>query len=371
MKSGSVESITGFGRRPAFAVERVIGASHRRTDKPCQDEAGVVAVADTVAIAVADGHGTSRHADVGARLAVQVALGAVVRFAEDLGERASNPHEVRGYAEHPLRVQLVREWAERVRAKAGDDETPLIEYGSTILVALATPDFLLVGQLGDGDVLLVAEDGTVDVPLPADPAAFADETPSLCLPEAWHSFRMRVLPAPSEEALLLLSTDGYGKSYTTDAGFRQIGPDYLDLVRKKGVSGLAPCLKGFLEQVTTRGSGDDIALALLHWPPPASRAAPESPGVLTDGTPSITGVVKSGPPPNEGDGDTFSYEAETPERQACEGDLVSPLDTTTIGVRRIRADRAGALTHRRARGSAARWLAGSRGGFESRAEELA
>ena len=234
-------------------------------------------VSDTVALAIADGHGTSRHADVGARLAVQVALAALVRFAEDLGERASNPIEVQKYAEHPLRAHLVREWKERVRAKAESDETPLREYGSTLLAAVATPDFLLLGQLGDGDVLLVDEDGAVDVPLPADPASFADETLSLCLPEAEHSFRVRVLPAPERESLLLLSTDGYGKSYPTDPAFRQIGPDYLALVREHGISGLAPLLRGFLEKVTTLGSGDDIALALLHWPTPASRTATDSP----------------------------------------------------------------------------------------------
>ncbi len=281
MMSGSRKT----SRRPAFAIERVIGANHLRSGKPCQDEVGVCAVADTVAVAVADGHGTSKHADVGARLAVHVTLAALVRFAEDLGERASNLMEVQKYAEHPLRVQIVREWMARVRAKAGDDETPLLDYGSTILAALATPDFLLVGQLGDGDILLVAEDGTVDVPLPADPAAFADETSSLCLPEAEHLFRVRVLPAPSQETLLLLSTDGYSKSYSTEAAFRKIGPDYLDLVRKDGMCGLN--LRGFLEQVTARGAGDDIGLALLYWLPLASRSAADSPIIRSDSTPLI------------------------------------------------------------------------------------
>ena len=281
MTSGSRE----ISRGPTFAIERVTGANHLRDGKPCQDEVGVFAVADTVAVAVADGHGTSKRADVGARLAVHVALTALVRFAEDLGERASNLMEVQKYAEHPLRVQIVREWTAQVRAKAGDDETPLLDYGSTVLAALATPDFLLVGQLGDGDILLVAEDGTVEVPLPADPAAFADETPSLCLPEAWHSLRVRVLPAPSQETLLLLSTDGYSKSYPTDAAFRQIGPDYLDLIRKDGVSGLN--LQGFLEQVTTRGSGDDISLAILHWPPLTSQIVADSLAASSDSTPLI------------------------------------------------------------------------------------
>ena len=273
MMSGSQEIDARSSRRPGFAIERVIGANHLRSGKPCQDEAGLWMVADTVALAIADGHGSSKHADIGARLAVQVALTSLVRFAEDLGKRASNMIEVQKYAEHPLRVQIVREWKERVHAKSGDSETPLVDYGSTLLVALATPDFLLVGQLGDGDILLVNEYGTVDVPLPADPEAFADETPSLCLPEAEHSFRLRVLPTPKQETLLLLSTDGYSKSYPTDAAFRQIGPDYLKLIREDGVSRLTLHLRGFLEAVTNQGSGDDIALALLHWPLPASQTA--------------------------------------------------------------------------------------------------
>ena len=295
MTSGNRRTTPKAARRPACAVECVIGANHLRSGKPCQDVAGCEVVSDTVALAVADGHGTSRHADVGARLAVQVALAALVRFAEDLGERTSNPIEVQKYAEHPLRAQLVREWKERVRAKAENDETPLREYGSTLLAAVATSDFLLLGQLGDGDVLLVDEDGTVDVPLLADPASFADETLSLCLPEAEHALRVRVLPAPERESLLLLSTDGYGKSYPTDPAFRQIGPDYLALVREHGVSGLTPLLRGFLEKVTVQGSGDDIALALLHWPAPASRTATDSSIVPSNDAPLLRHMETSRP----------------------------------------------------------------------------
>ena len=290
--SGSREIDTGLSHRPTFAIERVIGAGHLRSGKPCQDEAGVWMVADTMAVAIADGHGTSKHADVGARLAVHVALTALVRFAEDLGEHASNLSEVQKYAEHPLRVQIVREWTARVRAKSGDSETPLVDYGSTLLVALATPDFLLIGQLGDGDILLVNEDGTVDVPLPADLEAFADETLSLCLQGAEHLFHMKVLPVPTQETLLLLLTDGYSKSYPTDAAFKQIGPDYLDLIRKNGVSGLTPHLKGFLKKITTHGSGDDIALALLHWPPPAGQTAMDSSTTLQDTMADRGGIVQ-------------------------------------------------------------------------------
>lgn len=269
-------------RTPSFAFERVIGASHLRTGKPCQDEVGVLVAGQSFALAVADGHGSSKHAEVGARLAVQVTLPALVRFAEDLGTRSSNLAEVQRYAEHPLRVQIVREWAARVRGKAGTDEVALLDYGSTLLFALATPSFLMLGQLGDGDVLLVEGDGTTRTPLPADPTAFADETPSLCQHEAWQALRVLVLPPPADESLLLISTDGYSKSYATDAVFHQVGPDYLDLVRADGLSALQPHLRGFLEQVTTQGSGDDIALGLLYWAPADPGEAREAEGASVE-----------------------------------------------------------------------------------------
>lgn len=266
MTSGSPSR---WSRRPTFATERVIGASHARRGKPCQDEVGGLSFGDVVAVAVADGLGSSRHAEVGARLAVQIALDAVARFADELGEQAADLADVHRLAAERLRVQVVREWVARVRLRAGSDDVPLVDYGATLVFALATPRFLLIGQLGDGDVLLVGRDGQVTTPIPDDPAAFADETPSLCLHEAWLAMRVRVFPVPEEETLLLLSTDGYANSYSSDEEFHRVGPDYLELAQKGGLAaGVAPHLRGFLEQVTAGGSGDDIGVAILHWPAP-------------------------------------------------------------------------------------------------------
>lgn len=301
-------------RRPDYAFERVIGASHVRSGKPCQDEAGATAVADVVAVAIADGHGTSKHAEVGARLAVQVALEALVRFSEGLNDPSAGLADARlaeaqRYAEHPLRAQLVREWAARVRTKANDPAASLLDYGSTLTFALSTPHFILVGQIGDGDVLLVAEDGSVTAPLPRDPAAFADETPSLCQSDAWHSLRVRVLPPPTREVLLMLSTDGYSNSYASDDQFRRIGPDYLELVRDEGLAGLQPHLRGFLEQITAQGAGDDIAIALVYWPAATG---------TTDGAQPQPADASEHP----ADG---ALESAAPSNQAADSQLVSTL----------------------------------------------
>lgn len=151
----------------------------------------------------------------------------------------------------------------------------LKDYGSTLLFALVTPEFLLLGQLGDGDLILVDSGGTVSRPLPTDPRCVAEETSSLCLPDASTSLRVLAMPLPDRETLLLVSTDGYSKSYASDIDFERIGPDYLDMVREIGVSGVKENLEAFLTAVTTGGSGDDIALGMVYLPPTTVNQAQE------------------------------------------------------------------------------------------------
>ncbi|MCB9551088.1 MAG: protein phosphatase 2C domain-containing protein [Myxococcales bacterium] len=264
---------TEAGRRgPVFITERVVGASHRRAKLPCQDAAAGAARGEALTVAVADGHGTSIHGDLGAEVAVEVALAALLDFADGLGARGERLAEVQGYAEHPLRVQLARAWVARVLERSGDEATSLAAYGTTLVFALETPSFLLLGQIGDGDVLLVDSDGIVSVPLPRDPAAFGDETPSLCMDQAAQWIRVRALPPPKGPALLIACTDGYANSYATSDDFHAIGPGYLALVRERGLDAVAGHLPGFLERVTAGGSGDDIAVALVWWPPAAEAA---------------------------------------------------------------------------------------------------
>ena len=254
------------------ATARVRGARHVRDGRPCQDEVGALSRSDLLAVAVADGHGTSIHGDVGARLAVAVALSALVRFVDDLGEGPRSLPEIQRYAADQLRRHVTREWAERVRARSED----LVAHGSTLIFALATPQFLLLGQIGDGDLLLVDRDGA-RAPLPPEPLAFADETTSLCQPEAWTALRVLALPRPQRGTLLLLATDGYSKSYEPE-GFLQVGPDYLQLIEADGFASVAGVLPAFLSEITERGAGDDIAVALVFWTEPeAAMAEPVEP----------------------------------------------------------------------------------------------
>ena len=275
---------------PNLVQGRVAGARHLREGKPCQDAIRGIREGEIVVLAVADGHGTSTHGDIGATLAVDVAVKQLLRFAAEVGiAKASDPQVVQAFAEHPLRIQLAREWANRVREHAGDEDAELQPYGSTLLFALATPEYLLVGQLGDGDILVVDGARQVVRPIAPDPNNFADETMSLCQKEAWTAIRVRATPAPNTEELLLLSTDGYSKSYETDDIFELIGPGYLDMFRAQGAGAVEQQLQEILELVTSGGSGDDIALGILYWTTIA--------GTVQDGSNSHVAATMLSPTP--------------------------------------------------------------------------
>lgn len=273
---------------PALVQCHVTGARHEREGKSCQDAVHSHKNGDVVAIAVADGHGTSARGEVGAKFAVHVAVDQLLQFPDKLrSDKSANIKDVHACAEE-MRAPLVREWSERVRRDAGTESPDLQLYGSTLLFALATPGYLIVGQIGDGDVLLVDSAGRVERPIDPDPSNFADETASLCQSKAWEAIRLSTRHPPGPETLLLLSTDGYSKSYATDADYEKIGPDYLDLFRKHGAEGVQSLLPGFLKEVSSKGSGDDIALGMLYWPASAGPVAGAKP------TADVSGSDKAG-----------------------------------------------------------------------------
>lgn len=216
-------------------------------------------------MALADGHGSCSHSDIGAELAVQVAVEALWQFGASMRSAALALDTLQTCAQEQLAPYIVRAWTERTSERAHEVEQPLAAFGSTLLFALATPEYLLLGQLGDGDMLLVDREQGVKRPLGNSRNMVGEETSSLCQDEAWRELSLCVLPAPSSESLLLLSTDGYSKSYETDAIFQKIGPDYLNMIGSVGIAAVNRELPRFLETVTNQGSGDDVTLGLVYW----------------------------------------------------------------------------------------------------------
>jgi hypothetical protein len=269
------------------ATER--GAAHRAAGVPNQDAVAAFPIGPCGAVAaVADGHGHSRHfrSARGARLAVTVACRAVHDLAGRLGglARAADAEEdLRGI----LVPSIVAQWRAAVlddvaaepfsrgedAVRGRDDAT--IAYGTTLLLAIAWGEWLLLTQIGDGDIVGIRPDGTALLPVPGDPQLDGRHTTSLCTPRAEHSFRVGAVDT-SRTALLgvMLATDGYGNAQVARDWETAVSADLADLIATRPPQWLASQLPVWAGRCASLdGSADDTTIALL-LAPAAARAGP-------------------------------------------------------------------------------------------------
>ncbi len=267
------------------------GASHIKGNLPNQDalsfwlpESGQ---GPPAILAIADGHGSPQHfrSASGAKLAVQAATSLLLAFAKMHGSQSDAATLRAAVAELPQRV--VENWTASVSAhlaanpfheeefarlsdpqdadaRAEVTQNPLVAYGATLLVVLVTEYYAVFLQIGDGDILWVDDAGKTIRPVPTDPRLIANQTTSLCQPEAWKDFRWHVeAPLHHPPALVLVSTDGYANSFRSDEDFLLIGHDFLKMARTGGLSKVSSQLPGILREASEKGSGDDVTFGIM------------------------------------------------------------------------------------------------------------
>jgi hypothetical protein len=263
------------------------GAQHDRRGLPNQDAVTTVALTTplpaTVAV-VADGHGGNRYvrSDVGSRFAVTVACDAV---AEWLPRLAAVPVRTLAQEAHTgLVPTIVERWrarvlgdhaanpftpAERERAGVPLDEDPIVAYGATLLVAVATDEWVLLVQLGDGDVIVSSADGRTWTPVPGDDRLAGGQTTSLCLSSAVSDARVAVVTAAERADLVVVSSDGYGNSFADRDWRDSVAADLHRHVRGKGIAAVGSDLPAWLAD-SARVGGDDVSVAVLARTLPAA-----------------------------------------------------------------------------------------------------
>lgn len=275
--------------------ETIPGASHLRAEVPNQDSLLFVRESSRglpIVLSISDGHGSPKcfRSDRGSQFAVKK---AAFLLSEFLDERRGkfDLKEIESQKDH-LAMEFVKRWREAVESdlkrepftekefenleKKSDakarklvEDNPLLAYGATSLTMAVEEDFVLYLQLGDGDILNVSATGQVTKPLVEDPRLLANETTSLCLPNPEKDFRFLLQEISWEEslAMILLSTDGYLNSFSSEAGFFQAGTDILEMLKaENGFNDVNDNLKTWLEEATKMGSGDDCTVAIVYRP---------------------------------------------------------------------------------------------------------
>lgn len=262
------------------------GASHVRVGKPCQDAYGVwsgaIAGQGTLVAAVADGHGDARHdqSQTGAGLAVRSAIEELVCLHTQFHCDGSTARIISNFKTNFPR-RLGKRWRESVKADAAsricdsfdssrDDSALLARYGTTLLAALAVENSILLGQIGDGEAILVRKDGSVEMPLACETEEVGGLTDSLCTEDSDKRWRTGVVQCP-EGAMLLLTTDGLVNAFVDPDQLRCFARSLRERIHQHGFLNVAAALPEWLEESSLHGSGDDMTVALVMIHPRTGR----------------------------------------------------------------------------------------------------
>jgi len=310
----------------------VRGAAHVRVNLPNQDAMSWLPESGEgpdLVVAVSDGHGSAKsfRSRAGAEAAVRIATRLISRHLSDWARspadqvqadlRAAGRDIVERWAdaigrdigEHPYTADEMAALDQRAQRELTSNA--LLAYGTTLLLAAVTADRVYALQVGDGDVVFVARDGTAWLPLPPDDRIAGNETTSLCMPQAWEDMRFCVRQRGDFPRLILLSTDGYANSFQSEQAFLQVGGDLLSIITRKGIGAVDREIRRWLEETTAQGAGDDVTLAVLDvtlppgegaaTAPPAPAAAPRSvrvgPPAATPPLPAAHGATGPTPVP--------------------------------------------------------------------------
>ncbi|MEU5692307.1 protein phosphatase 2C domain-containing protein [Actinosynnema sp. NPDC020468] len=134
-------------------------------------------------------------------------------------------------------------------------------YGTTLLAVLVGPTSVHWLRIGDGAMLRFV-DGRAQRLVEPPAEAFANETPSLCDDDADRRLVVDTDPLAESDlpSALLVTTDGLPNSYPSEAEFLHFCDDLV--VRARRGDDVAEGLTRWLPELSRRGSGDDMTVAL-------------------------------------------------------------------------------------------------------------
>lgn len=242
----------------------VAGTSHQRMDLPCQDAHSWRILSNgLILISLADGAGTASRAADGARRAADCAIQAL---EESLSQ--GSPQDASGW--EGLVTDAFRQARQCLRELAEAETLPLKHFATTLTCVAAAADWLAVGQVGDGIVVVGAQDGNLALAAQPQRGEYANETCFLTMEVALDQMEVWVENRPVDH--LVVMSDGLSRLALKIPGYEPHGPFFYPLLafaaEAHDPSLAAQQLAAFLtsERVAERTDDDKTLVLALRIP---------------------------------------------------------------------------------------------------------
>lgn len=279
------------------------GASHVRSNKPCQDFSDVFKDNKKyIVAAVADGHGGDEYcrSDRGSRFAVSTFIKCIKQaLSRKPGKKPAHfimQNTASDFSDAILQAKTDKELDERMqwlfksiltnwKLTVQDDleNSPFTSeelacipekarehyssgdhvktaYGTTLLGALVTTNFCLLMQIGDGTCVVFDDSLMPSEPIPEDSKCCLNTTTSLCDINAQHEFRYRILN--TIPAAVFLTSDGIENSFKR-ADMHNFFRTILKSFAQSDDTSAEKELQAALPVISNSGSGDDLSLSVI------------------------------------------------------------------------------------------------------------
>lgn len=182
------------------------GTSHKKQQLPCQDYGQFIICHNVILGAIADGAGSAKHSDVGAKLTVETALNELLQLGEYTLYLHCAPQPLPDEQARTIFANTLKEVVKALQERAASSDYSLNDLACTLLVFLATPNWVAAMQIGDGFIVVRLREGEEQLLFTPDKGEFINETTFVTSANAINEMRVRVLPG--QQNFICASTDG-------------------------------------------------------------------------------------------------------------------------------------------------------------------
>ncbi|MEH2237536.1 PP2C family serine/threonine-protein phosphatase [Nostoc sp.] len=186
-----------------------IGTSHQNQGIPCQDYGDYLIIKDEIIVgAVADGAGSAKHSNVGSKLVVETVLKCFSDINESPQKEAFSQPLSKEEAEKVF-AKIMNQVITELQKQADEEDYSVNDLACTLLVFVATPDWIAAMQIGDGFIVIRSQESEYQLLFKPDKGEFINETTFITSTNAVKDMQVEVISEKQE--FICVSTDGLEK----------------------------------------------------------------------------------------------------------------------------------------------------------------
>ncbi|MEH2316389.1 PP2C family serine/threonine-protein phosphatase [Nostoc sp.] len=209
------------------AGDCAIGTSHQNQGIPCQDYGDYLIIKDEIIVgAVADGAGSAKHSNVGSKLVVETVLKCFSDINESPQKEAFSQPLSKEEAEKVF-AKIMNQVITELQKQADEEDYSVNDLACTLLVFVATPDWIAAMQIGDGFIVIRSQESEYKLLFKPDKGEFINETTFITSTNAVKDMQVEVISEKQE--FICVSTDGLEKVAIRLSDWKPFSPFFKPL----------------------------------------------------------------------------------------------------------------------------------------------